>query len=313
VDTNDPQSSSQARYTNEVGTSEIPNDLVLGNHETLKEIEEISINYTSYGEVYDRCTTIANLCFSTVIAKNFLNDPDPKTMVECKKRSNWNKWKEAIEVELNSLKKRKVFTDVIPTPPRTFPMGFKCVFIRERNENTDVVIYKARLVAQGFTQRSDIDFSETYSPAMNGITFQYLISLVIQKHLSLQLMDAVTTYLYESLDSDIYMKVPHRISVPNMNANRNMYCVKLVKSLYGLKQYGRMWYNRLKEFLLNNGYLNSDDCPCVFIRKSNTGFCIMSIYVDDLNIIGHTKEIDEAHNHLKKEFEMKDLGKTKFV
>jgi hypothetical protein len=50
----------------------------------------------------------------------------------------------------------------------------------------------------------------------------------------------------------------------------------------------------------------------VFIRKSSTGFCIISVYVDDLNIIGHAKDIDEAHNHLKKEIEMKDLGKTKF-
>jgi hypothetical protein len=59
-------------------------------------------------------------------------------------------------------------------------------------------------------------------------------------------------------------------------------------------------------------YSNSDDCPCVFIRKSSTDFCIISIYVDDLNIIDHAKDIDEAHNHLKKEFEMKDLGKIKF-
>jgi hypothetical protein len=34
--------------------------------------------------------------------------------------------------------------------------------------------------------------------------------------------------------------------------------------------------------------------------------------VDDLNIIGHTKDIDKAHNHLKTEFETKDLGRTKF-
>jgi hypothetical protein len=34
--------------------------------------------------------------------------------------------------------------------------------------------------------------------------------------------------------------------------------------------------------------------------------------VDDVNIIGHAKIIDETHNHLKTEFEMKDLGKTKF-
>jgi hypothetical protein len=97
-----------------------------------------------------------------------------------------------------------------------------------------------------------------------------------------------------------------------MHANRNMYYVKLVKSLYGLKQSERMWCNRLKEFLLNKGYSNSDDCPCVFIRKSATGFCIISVYVDDLNIIGHIKDIDEARNHLKTEFEMKDLSRTKF-
>jgi hypothetical protein len=143
----------------------------LGNYEASKGIEEISINYTSFEEVYDHSTTIANLCFSIVIAKKFLNDPDPKTMKQCKKCSDWNKWKEAIEVELNSLKKRKVFTDVIPTPPRTFPVGFKWVFVRKRNKNNEVVRYKARLVTHGFTQRLGIDSNETYSSVMNGITF----------------------------------------------------------------------------------------------------------------------------------------------
>jgi hypothetical protein len=169
-----------------------------------------------------------------------------------------------------------------------------------------VVRYKARVVAQEFTQRPDIDFNETYSPVMNGIIFRYLISLIIQNHLFLQLMDVVVAYLYELLDSDIYMKVPYEIYVPNINVNRDMYCVKLAKSLYDLKQPGRMWYNQLKEFLLNKGYSNSDDC------QSTTIFCIISVYVDDINIISHTKDIDEACNHLKTEFEMKDLGKTKF-
>jgi hypothetical protein len=92
---------------------------------------------------------------------------------------------EAIEANLHSLKKRNVFTDVIPTPPRIFHIGFKWVFIHKRNENNEVVRYKARLVAQGFTQRPNIDFNETYSPVMNGITFRYLISLAIQNYLSL--------------------------------------------------------------------------------------------------------------------------------
>jgi hypothetical protein len=86
----------------------------------------------------------------------------------------------------------------------------------------------------------------------------------------MQLMDVVTAYLYGSLDSDIYMKVPDGIQIPNPNANRDMYCVKLKKSLYGLKQSGRMWYNLLSEFLLKKGYTNNDDCPCVFTKKSPT-------------------------------------------
>jgi hypothetical protein len=61
----------------------------------------------------------------------------------------------------------------------------------EKIENNEVVRYKARMVAKGFSQKPDIDFNETYSLVMNGITFQYLISLAIQNHLSLQLMDVV--------------------------------------------------------------------------------------------------------------------------
>jgi hypothetical protein len=88
VNTDDPQSSSQVLYINEARTSEVSDNLVLGNHEASKGIEKISINYTSSGDIYDRSTTITNLCFSTVIAKNFLNDPDPKIMTECKKHLN---------------------------------------------------------------------------------------------------------------------------------------------------------------------------------------------------------------------------------
>jgi hypothetical protein len=73
-----------------------------------------------------------------------------------------------------------------------------------------------------------------------------------------------------------------------------------------------MWYNRLKEFLLNKCYSNNDDCHCVFIYKSSTGFYIISVYINDLNIIGTELDINKVRDHLKMEFKMKDLGKTKF-
>jgi hypothetical protein len=63
--------------------SEDPNSLVLGNHDEFHEVQEISINYTSFGELFNRTMTVVNSCFSTMVA-DLLNDPDPKNMVEYK-------------------------------------------------------------------------------------------------------------------------------------------------------------------------------------------------------------------------------------
>ena len=73
-----------------------------------------------------------------------------------------------------------------------------------------------------------------------------------------------------------------------------------------------MWYNRLSEYLLKEGYVNNPICLCVFIKKSETGFAIIAVYVDDLNLVGTPEELTKTTEYLKKEFEMKDLGKTKF-
>jgi hypothetical protein len=108
------------------------------------------------------------------------------------------------------------------------------------------------------------------------------------------------------------MKVPDGLKIPDSKTNRNMYSVKLQRALYGLKQSCRMWYNKLSDFLPKKGYINNADSPCVFIRKSQKGFCIISVYVDDINIIGYAEDIEEAKTYLKAEFEMKDLGKTNF-
>ena len=66
-------------------------------------------------------------------------------------------------MELNSLKKRDVFGPIVRTPYDIKPVGHKWVFVRKRNGHGEVVRYKARVVAQGFSQRPGIDYEETYS------------------------------------------------------------------------------------------------------------------------------------------------------
>ena len=93
---------------------------------------------------------------------------------------------------------------------------------------------------------------------VDAITFRYLINLVVHEKLYMHLMDVVTSYLYGSFDSDIYMKIPKRFKMPKgfkrlkvyNSTSREMYLIKFQRLMYGLKQSRRMWYNRLSEYLI---------------------------------------------------------------
>jgi Reverse transcriptase (RNA-dependent DNA polymerase) len=68
----------------------------------------------------------------------------------------------------------------------------------------------------------------------------------------MRLMNVITTYLYGSLDNYIYMKVPEGLKMFEAFKSKpqEIYSIKLKRSLYGLKQSGRMWYNRLSVYLI---------------------------------------------------------------
>ena len=59
-------------------------------------------------------------------------------------------------------------------------------------------------------------------------------------------------------------------------------------------------------------YVNNPICLCIFIKKSEIGFSIIAMYVDDLNLVGTLEELTRTTKYLKREFAIKDLGKTKF-
>ena len=98
-----------------------------------------------------------------------------------------------------------MFGPIVPTPEAIKPVGHKWVFVRKRNEKNEIIRYKARLVAQGFSQMPGVDYEETYSPVMDGITFRFLIAMAASNKLDMQLMDVITAYLYGLLENDIYI------------------------------------------------------------------------------------------------------------
>ena len=135
---------------------------------------------------------------------------------------------------------------------------------------------------------------------MDTITFHFLISMAVSEKLEMRLMDVVTAYLYGSLDFDIFMKILKGYKMPEAYTPRNLFSIKLQRSLYWLKQSGRMWYKRFSKYLMKEGYKNDPICPCVFIKKSKTGFAIIAVYVDDMNLIGTPEKLSKTVEYLKK-------------
>ena len=82
----DPQPSSNARMV-EVGISEKPRTMDTGNPDVSLRVDELATNYIETGETFDRKATIVDTYFSEQVA-DILSDPDPKSIAECRKRSD---------------------------------------------------------------------------------------------------------------------------------------------------------------------------------------------------------------------------------
>ena len=68
----------------------------------------------------------------------------------------------------------------------------------------------------------------------------------------------------------------------------------------------------LCDYLIGKGYINNGLCPCMFIKRTNSGFVIIIVHVDDMSLINTLEELRDIATYLKSEFEIKDLGKLGF-
>lgn len=88
---------------------------------------------------------------------------------------------------------------------------------------------------------------------------------------------------------------------------------KLDKSLYGLKQASRKWYEKLSHFLISAGYASVTSDPTLFIKRTTSTITVLLVYVDDIVLAGNDlDEIQLIKNSLHNVFGIKDLGILKF-
>ena len=244
-------------------------------------------------------------------ALQIVADNVPTTYAEAIISSEAQKWKDAMNDEMQSLLKNHTWK-LADLPEGKKAIGCKWVFAKKEGfpEKSDVR-YKARLVAKGYAQKEGVDYNEVFSPVVKHTSIRVLLALVAQMDMELVQLDVKTAFLHGDLKEEIYMTQPEGFKV----AGKEKMVCKLEKSLYGLKQSPRQWYKRFDKFMIRIKYTKGSYDQCVYFRKLEDGsFIYLLLYVDDMLIASKcSKEIENLKAQLNKEFEMKDLGEAKKI
>lgn len=230
----------------------------------------------------------------------------PEFFHEAMKQPDADLWMEAIQTELDSLLENETWEEVASLPEGRKEVGSRWVFALKRDGNGSIIKYKARLVAQGFSQVHGIDFNETFSAVARYETVRFFLSLVASLGLILEQADIVTAYLAASLKEEIYLRPPPGI------AELKDKKLKLKKCLYGLKQSGREWNHLAVKALEDVGFSKCHADESIFIWREEKEICMVLLYVDDFAMAGSKQSmVDTVKETLSLRFKTKLMGPLK--
>jgi len=206
--------------------------------------------------------------------------------------------------------------DLLQVVPRaSLPDGVKPLpaiwaFKRKRLPDWTIQKYKARLNAHGGKQTRGVNYWETYAPVVNWSTVRLTFILSLLHNFKTRQVDFVQAFTQAPLDCPVYLEIPAGYHVQNgrlifagassKNTDKT-YILKLLKNMYGLKQAGYNWYNKLTDVLLELGFKQSLVDKCLFIKDS----CIILVYVDDCLLFSPCDStLDSIINHLHHKFKI---------
>jgi hypothetical protein len=217
-------------------------------------------------------------------------------------------WVISMQEELNNFTRNEV-SELVERPKNHNVIGTKWVFRNKENEDGIVVKNKSRLVAQGYTQVEGLDFDETFAPVARLEAIRILLAYACSLNIKLYQMDVKSAFLNGKISELVYFEQPPGFEDPT----KPNHVYKLSKDLYGLKQAPRAWYERLREFLLSNGFKVGKVDTTLFTKKIGNDIFIYQIYVDDI-IFGSTNEdfCKEFGEMMSREFEVSMIGELSF-
>ena len=221
-------------------------------------------------------------------------------------------WEGAMDEEMGSHEQEGTWT-LCELPPGANLVGSKWVYKTKTDETGRVVRFKARLVAQGFSQQWGRDFLETFAPVAKISSVRVVLAIAAAKDWEIFNMDVDTAFLQSPVEEEIYMRQPK--GYEKRGENGELLVCKLIKSIYGLKQSPRNWHRVIDGWMREHGLGPSAADACVYVQITESGeILVVILYVDDLIIVGSTLEVVEQFKaSIAERFKMKDLGQLKWI
>ena len=231
----------------------------------------------------------------------------PSSYEEAMRGPYADEWMKAMKEELAMLEERKTWVkEEIPKGRKE--VGCRWVYLIKYDANGNIARFKARLVAQGFSQKPGVDFYDTFSPTAAQTVFNVLLHIAASLGWARGQDDVTGAFLHSDLDSVIYMRQP-----PGFEDGSNQ-SLRLVRSLYGLKQASHLWNKYMDSKLTTIGFKSIRSDPAVYVRNTKTGKTILAIHVDNMYSIADTPdELKRTRKELHGLFEMKEEDPNWFM
>ena len=137
--------------------------------------------------------------------------PIPKTLKQAQKSKYWPEFETAMTIELTGLDNHDTFHSV-PDKKHYHKIGTKWVYDIKHDADGNITRFKARLVAQGFTQIPEREFGKTYAPVCSMMTIMILFVIAVTLNLSIFLLDFKGAFLHSFMPKQYPVYIaPHMV------------------------------------------------------------------------------------------------------
>jgi hypothetical protein len=253
---------------------------------------------------------LVNISDSRVyVASRRGHDPDNPTFQQAMHGPDASEYIAAMKLEIHTLVQQRTWVSV-PRPTKKNVLKGTWAFKLKRLPDGTAYRYKARFCARGDLQKEGIDFFETYAPVVQWSTIRLLLSTVLTEKWTTRQVDYTNAFAQAELNEEVYVEFP-RLFGPPSGEDR---VLELKKSLYGLRQAPRTFFEKLKAGLEERGWTQSVVDPCLFLKQGM--MCV--IYVDDtIFASANVSEIDSeihalgiASNEQRHTFSLRNEGQV---